>query len=109
MEKRNHALKVGEVVFDDWAKLWGRVLSIDGKNIRLGQRDLNKRNLIEMDCDVEMDLEEWDSKAQYLYQEAKGLVDKEGNAVCYEHIVEEYPYYSPALEENFFESELFTE
>lgn len=107
--QRNHELVVGEIVFDDWAKLWGRILSLNGDKARLGQRDLLHRNLVEMDCDAEMDLEEWDARAEYLYQEVKGLVDKEGNAICYEHKIEDYPYYSPSLEENFFETEVFTE
>lgn len=106
MYKRNHKLEVGEIVFDNENRLWGRVIRLNHKNAVIGQRDLIKRNKIEMDCEAEKDAEEWVVSRANLYQEAKGVTDRYGNSVCYEHLIGEYPFYSPSLDENMFAIEV---
>lgn len=100
MYKRDHALEVGEIVFDNENRLWGRIIRLNHKNAVIGQRDLINRNKIEMDCEAEQDAEEWVVSRANLYQEVEGATDKNGNSVCYEHQISEYPFYSPSLDEN---------
>ena len=106
MYKRNHKLEVGEIVFDNENRLWGRVIRLNHKNAVIGQRDLINRNKIEMGCEAEKDAEEWVVSRANLYQEAKGVTDRCGNSVCYEHLIGEYPFYSPSLDENMFAIEV---
>lgn len=82
MVTRKNNLKIGEIVFDIEKMLWGRIISLNPKTAVVAQRDMLQRNIVEIDCDAELDDEEWKSNRGNLYQEAEGIVDNNGNHVC---------------------------
>lgn len=82
MVTRKNNLKIGEIVFDIEKMLWGRIISLNPKTAVVAQRDMLQRNIVEIDCDAELDDEEWTSNRGNLYQEAEGIVDNNGNHVC---------------------------
>lgn len=107
MVTRKRNLEIGEAVFDYERRLWCRIVSLNQKTAVVAQRDMLQRNISEIDCDAELDDEEWKTNRGNLYQEAEGIVDNNGNHVCFEHLVNGYPYYSPAKDENLFSMEVF--
>ena len=106
--KRHHPLTVGEKVYDANVMLVGTIVAIKGQMVYLemlgNDEQENKKmfdeEITEADC-------KWKSHAENIYQFADGLVGRDGNPVCYEHMEteDEYPYYSPYLDENLFEFE----
>lgn len=106
---RHHELFVGEFVFDCEMMLAGYVKAIKGDKVELRAADeWNKRY---MDLDAEEEPEQWTADAQRVYQFAKGKVDHNGYPVCYEHLktTQDYPYYSPVVDENMFGIEVWDE
>jgi hypothetical protein len=108
MNTRHHELKIGEIVFDYEKRLWGRLLEINGKTAKVGQRDLLKRNIVEIDTDAEKDSEEWTTGVSNLYQQVEDKTDEYGWNICWEHLTDEYSYYSPSKDENLYECEVFS-
>lgn len=120
MSKRHHNLFVGEKVFDLSKGYIGTIKSIND-NEGGGKRDMlvvelemdgwdEQENLKMFDCEIDENDLKWVSYSFYLYQFADGLVARDGNSVCYEHhkTRDNYPYYSPYLDENLFTFETFT-
>ena len=120
---RNHKLTIGEIVFDVNKRVFGvivelndnkAVLDMNGKysdavpkNIPIGWCE--RENKIMFDEEITDDELVWETEElDELYQVAWGVTDREGNVVCYEHIEfeDEYPYYSPYLDENQFNFEV---
>ena len=91
--KHNHAFTIGERVWDDDRHEWASV-SWAGDNSLVLKGDDGKL---------------WKPKMESVYQIAEGLRTAcSGDIVCYEHneTRDDYPYYCPALEENFFSIEV---
>lgn len=106
---RHHELYVGEFIFDCELMLAGYIQSIDGGKVEVRAADeWNKRY---MDLDAEEEPEQWIADARCVYQFAKGKVDHNGYPVCYEHLhtTQDYPYYSPVVDENMFDIEVWDE
>lgn len=122
---RNHLLKVGEVVFDINQNCFGVITEltngVKGEKAKISmvqQSTFPNQNLpiawckyqtkLLMDCEItETEWETTDLDA--LYQIAWGVRDiRTNNIVCYEHqdFEDDYPYYSPYLEENLFSFEV---
>lgn len=118
---RNHKLKVGEVVFDTDVCFFGviveltdnsAVLDMNGKilgtNLPNGWCEMENRLMF--DEEITDDELRWEcDDLNHLYQIAWGIKDsRTENIVCYEHIEmeNEYPYYSPYLNENLFNFEV---
>ena len=108
METRHHKLEIGEIVFDYEKRLWGRLLEINGKTAKVGQRDLLKRNIVEIDEDAELDDEEWTTGVTNLYQQAYGKIDEYGWNICWEHLSYGYNYYSPSKDESLYDCEVYS-
>lgn len=120
MGKRNHELFVGERVFDYNKGYIGTIKSINDNNgggkrgmsiVELEMSPADEReNLLMFDCEINDDDLKWTSYPYALYQFADGLVARDGNPVCYEHTDtrDNYPYFSPYLNENLFSFETFT-
>ena len=112
--KRNHELYVGERVFDCNEMLVMHVTAIneDGTVELEMLGDDEQENRLMFDSELEEGDYKWTTdEPDMIYQFAKGLVDREGNPVCYEHndTRDEYPYYAPYLNENLFSFEVFDE
>jgi hypothetical protein len=118
MAKRKHNLYVGEIVFDVDKMLFGTITKIENGTYTLDMTkrgtikpyfDIEKENREMFDCDLTEDDLVWTCKdAVALYQIAWGIVDSRwGELVCYEHTktMDDYPYYSPYLDENLFKIE----
>lgn len=110
--KRNHELYVGEKVFDCNEMLIMHVTAIneDGTVELEMLGDDEQENRLMFDCELEEGDYKWTTdEPDMIYQFAKGLVDREGNPVCYEHNDTEdgYSYYAPYLNENLFSFEVF--
>ena len=111
--KRNHPLAVGERVYDNETALVGHITAIneDG-TINIEMLDFDEQENRKMfDEEFTEDETAWVcDNPDALYQFAPGLVARDGNAVCYEHMPTEdgYPYFSPYLYENLFSVEVFT-
>ena len=111
---RNHNLFVGEFVFDCAKMLAGHIVDIitnaDGDtDIEICAADeWNKKY---MDLDAEEEPERWFAEEDGVYQFADGKVDHNGYPVCYEHLktTQDYPYYSPVVDENMFAIEVWDE
>ena len=118
---RNHKLKVGEVVFDIDAGFYGviveltensAVLDMNGKikGVNLPSGWCEMENKMMYDEEMEENDLHWEcDDLNALYQIAWGIKDsRTENIVCYEHIEmeDEYPYYSPYLDENLFNFEV---
>jgi hypothetical protein len=91
--KHNHPFFIGERVWDDNRHEWAYV-SWAGDNCLVLKGD---------------DGELWKAEYEDVYQIAEGFrTANTGDLVCYEHNDTEdgYPYYCPALEENFFSFEV---
>lgn len=107
-------LSEGDRVWDDGAKGWGVIKTID-----YGPEDPHAELVMDRWCfeensrifDEENIAESPRSWRQddidELYLHAAGIVDLDGYAVCHEHLPTEddYPYFSPARDENIFETE----
>lgn len=107
---RIHDLQIGERVFDYGVQTWGHIVGIR-KEGEFTVYDLEmdeweeRENLTMFDCEIPEDELKWDTACPTdLYQIAPGLVARDGNPVCYEHqeTRDEYPYFSPYLDENLF-------
>lgn len=123
---RNHPLTLGEIVFDCDANLFGVITKLnkskatlsmcasasDSKytpsNLPIGWCEYENKKMF--DSEIKEDELTWQTNdLDMLYQIAWGIKDKRTeNLVCYEHIMmdDEYPYYSPYLEENLFNFEV---
>lgn len=118
---RNHPLTVGEVVFDLNQNYFGVIVELTGDHARIDTngpatypkpiRDgwCEDENRLMMDMDIQKEDLAWETDdLDALYQVAWDVQDsRTGNVVCYEHqeFDDEYPYYSPYLEENLFQFE----
>lgn len=118
---RNHPLAVGEVVFDLNQNYFGIITELTDGHAKI---DMNGpanqpyimpgwceyENRLMMDMDVHEEDLVWETDdLDALYQVAWGVKDaRTENIVCYEHqeFDDEYPYYSPYLEENLYEFEV---
>ena len=111
-KNRNHPLFVGEKVYDCEKQYIGTIVSIKGSMVYLEmQGDDEQENRLMFDCEITEYELSWHSHAKNIYQFAKGIVGRDGNPVCYEHMktADDYPYYSPYLDENLFSIETYTE
>ena len=122
MEKkieRPHSLKTGEVVFDNNKLLFGVIVDLkDG----VAKIDMNGNsddvpvgwceyeNRLMLDSEIKEDEITWETDdLDALYQIAWGVKDsRTENIVCYEHNYtrDEYPWFSPYLNENLFNFEV---
>ena len=97
--KHNHPFFIGERVWDDNRHEWATVSMFggsedDGSNFLVLKNDRG---------------ELWEALYDDVYQIAEGLrTVNTGDLVCYEHnkTQDDYPYYCPFLEENFFSFEV---
>ena len=117
---RNHNLKVGEIVYDCAYQFFGviveltdnkAILDMNGKptgnpTMPIGWCEME--NKLMFDVDFEENECKWECDTlNDLYQIAWGIKDKRSeNIVCYEHNIEEYPYFSPYLYENLYNFEV---
>ena len=97
MRKHNHPFTISERVWDDNRCEWATVsmLSADEDNNFLVLKNDNG--------------ELWEALYEDVYQIAEGIrTANTGDIVCYEHndLEDGYPYYCPALQENFFSVEV---
>ena len=102
MKQHNHPFVVGEKVWDDNNSEWAKVVRVGGELPEEGGGQI----LLES---IEEKGKRWLADADDVYQIAPGLRTAcSGDIVCYEHneTEDEYPYYCPALQENFFSIEL---
>lgn len=119
--KRNHPLFVGEVVFDYDMGFFGVIVELNEKSAILDMNGLPKKtdvkrgwceleNKLEFDDELTEEETKWTCEdLNSLYQVAWGVTDKRTeNVVCYEHVImeDEYPYFSPYLDENLFTFEV---
>ena len=119
MIKRIHDLQIGERVFDYGVQCWGHIVAIRKEDCNpeeygvdhftvydLEMDDWEEReNRLMFDCEIPDSELKWDTACpEDLYQIADGLVARDGNLVCYEHneTQDDYPYFSPYLDENLF-------
>ena len=101
--KHNHPFFIGERVWDDENKEWAKVVNTIGNEFPYQPSD---QILLEAPDGGGMT---WLTNVMSIYQIAEGLrTGNTGDIVCYEHNETEdgYPYYCPALEENFFSFEV---
>lgn len=117
--KRNHELTIGEIVFDDQHHLFGVITSIDAEK-GIYTLDMTKKDPEHPDFDCKEENQDYFEfwihddiwtceEANQLYQINWKVVDCRWNkAVCYEHqkTMDNYPFYSPYLEENLFNIEV---
>lgn len=110
---RDHPLAIGERVFDVEEMRAGFITKIEPGGDKYEQDLIHLRaddifNKKYMDLDTEKDSETWTAKERDVYQFVPGKVDRENNPICFEHnkTRDDYPYYSPALDENQFSFEL---
>ena len=119
MATRNHELKFGERVFDCDMMAFGTFVGtiIDGTaKVVLTDADIALNTEFMGAEDYEdfinaiNDKSYWFTDENSLYQFAEDKVGRDNNPVCYEHndTEDEYPYYSPYLNENLFNFEVFT-
>ena len=100
--KHNHPFFIGERVWDDDNKEWAKVVRVGGELLDEGGYLI----LLESPDGKGMT---WLTDTDSVYQIAEGVrTANTGDIVCYEHNDTEdgYPYYCPALEENFFSIEV---
>ena len=100
--KHNHPFFIGERVWDDDNKEWANVVRVGGELPEEGGDQI----LLEAPDGCGMT---WLADTASVYQIAEGLrTVNTGDLVCYEHNETEdnYPYYCPFLEENFFSFEV---
>lgn len=93
--KHNHPFTIGERVWDDNRSEWATVSMFNTK----------KNTLVLKNSNGEL----WDAEYRDVYQIAEGLRTVcSGDILCYEHndTRDGYPYYCPALTENFFSIEV---
>ena len=100
--KHNHPFFIGERVWDDDNKEWANVVRVGGELPEEGG------DLILLEAPDGRGMT-WLTNTASVYQIAPGLrTVNSGDIVCYEHndTRDGYPYYCPALEENFFSFEV---
>lgn len=100
-------LAVGDKVFDCEMHLFAVITNIDKFGfVHLDQSKTLEHNQRHFDCDAELENATWVvSDPSCLYQLVPDRVDlREGMPICYEHqeTQDNYPYYSPYLDENLF-------
>jgi len=123
MKTHHHHFSINETVFDTNFMLWARVVRVGGQLEEEGGNCV----LLEPLEPLDEEDREWMSQLlpeqhrwgdAYLepisdvYQIAPGLRTAcSGDIVCYEHneTMDDYPYYCPELDENFFSCELINE
>jgi len=117
--KRHHELTKGELVYDYRHGVIGRVKWIDGNqaddNIVLSAvpaNDSELKDLFGMACNEELlsKEKEWSVENVYVYQYAPEFrTVNSGDVVCWEHAREtmedQYPFFCPANDENYFSFE----
>lgn len=114
--KRIHDLTIGEHIFDISTFYFGKIADIriaDGVKKYLFTVDnwCERQNQILHEYDEMIhDDSIWENNKEYqIYQIADGYVDnRTNNIVCHEHmkLEDDYPYYSPYLNENLFSFEV---
>lgn len=100
--KHNHPFFIGERVWDDENKEWAKVVRVGGELPEEGG------DLILLEAPDGRGMT-WLTDTASVYQIAEGLRTAcSGDIVCYEHneTQDDYPYYCPARQENFFNFEL---
>ena len=105
---RNHELFIGEVVFDYDMYLIGEITKIENGKVWINQGKFTDFNKHCFDVEAEETPDSWVAKEESVYQIVKDKVDsREWGFICYEHnkTQDDYPYYSPILDENLFEIE----
>ena len=105
--RRVKPLAIGDTVFDCEKHLFAVITDIDKFGfVHLDQNSTLELNQRHFDCDAELDGATWVvCDTDCLYQLVPGRVDRrEGMPICYEHntTMDNYPYYSPFLDENLF-------
>lgn len=100
-------LAVGDTVFDCKVHLFAVITNIDKfGSVHLDQSKTLEHNKQHFDYDPELENATWIvSDPNCLYQLVPGRVDhRKGMPICYEHnsTQDNYPYYSPYLDENLF-------
>lgn len=100
-------LAVGDTVFDCKVHLFAVITNIDKfGSVHLDQSKTLEHNKQHFDYDPELENATWIvNDPSCLYQLVPGRVDhREGMPICYEHqkTQDNYPYYSPYLDENLF-------
>lgn len=106
---RHHELKKGEMVFDDNNRVWGELIGMANDDetaaiLTTRCKELNEELGHDVYAVPDIIFTDFDN----VYQIADGLTDRDGNIICHEHHYEiDYPYYSPYLAENLYESETF--
>ena len=115
MNKRNHPLKVGEVVFDCDNMLFGIITELTPSKAVLEMNkdfehnfDCLEENLTMMDSEITEEEETWETdNLDSLYQMAWDVLEsQERFPVCYEHQPDiDYPYYCPYINENLYSFE----
>lgn len=97
MRKHNHPFTISERVWDDNRCEWATVSMLGG--------DEDNNFLVLANDKGEL----WEASYEDVYQIAEGIrTANTGDIVCYEHneTEDKYPYYCPALQENFFSVEV---
>lgn len=115
MNKRNHELVVGEVVFDCDNMTFGIITVLTPTKAVLEMNkdfehdfDCLEENLTMMDSEITENEQKWETdNLMGLYQVDWGRVDlREELPVCFEHDPNiDYPFYSPYLDENLYRFE----
>lgn len=108
MKERKTPLFVGEKVYDAMMNLVCIIVAIDGDKITVSQAITIEHNQRYFDLDCEEDGMSWETYNQYVYQFVPNKCDsRENMPICYEHeeMEDDYPYYSPYLDENLFSFE----
>ena len=122
--RRTKPLEVGDLVFDYGVQKWGRITGIHLEQCdeeEYGCKEMliydlemddwcEQENKRMFDSEIPDDELKWDTACEEdLYAIAEGLVARDGNPVCYEHqkTEDDYPYFSPYLDENLFSIEVW--
>lgn len=111
MAMPEHRVKIGEKVFDYCKEYVCEVVKfLDNGMVLVNKGKFSEHNRNQFDLDEAKDEDEWEVEEGYLYQFADGMIDvREGMPVCIEHMPDtknNYPYYSPYLQENLFSFEV---
>ncbi len=98
---RHHPLAIGELVWDDARCEWATISMF-------GDESVGNHFVVLKNDNGEI----WETDYENVYQIAPGVYTRySGDIICYEHneTEDEYPYYCPALQENFFSFEVVSE
>lgn len=97
---KTRTLTVGERVFDHKNGKWGVILQFENREKKVVSNEEN------VDLSVilaDENGEDWETRLESCYKCVP--LTFMGHEVCAEHIIEDYPYFCPDLEENCYESE----